>query len=61
MSVCHSFRMLDTQTLEAGDAPISSSKVALDNDLGVLHNVVLSSERPRRIWQKTRTATGFHL
>lgn len=33
MSVWHSFSMLDTQTIDTGDDPISSSKVALDKAL----------------------------
>lgn len=62
MAACHSFSMLDTQTTEAGDDPVSSSKVALaktlqtrGNHLGRLHNVVLSSETPKRIWPKIRS------
>lgn len=61
MSACHSSSVLDDQTTEAGDDPISSSKVALDktlqtqgNHLGTLHSIVPSSKRPERIWPEIR-------
>lgn len=52
--------MLDTQTIEAGIDPISSSKVApgktiqkQGNHLGTAHNSVPSVERPKRYGQKS--------
>lgn len=58
--------MLDTQTIEAGIDPISSSKVApgktiqkQGNHLGTVHNSVPSVERPKRIWPEIRSI-GSH-
>lgn len=58
MSLC----VLDTQTVEAGNDPISGGKVRLDktiqkqgNHLGTLHNSVPSIEGSERICPEIRS------